>query len=81
MSQARPKWKQVERYFLRHGYSIYDSGGDKIIVAPANLDPTRRRQTLRIGHRFTDPGAQLPWGHINQIKRAFGVTTEDLRSG
>ena len=81
MSQVRPKWKQVERYFLRHGYDVHDSGGDKIVVAPPDLRPDRQRQTVRIGHRFTRPGAELPWGHLQQIKRAFGVTAEDILAG
>ena len=81
MSQARPKWKQVERYLLRHGYSVYDTGGDKIIVAPPDLNPDRMRQTVRIGPRFTKPGTELPWGHVHQIRRAFGVTPEDILAG
>ena len=81
MSQARPKWKQVERYLLRHGYSVYNSGGDKIIVAPPDLNPDRMRQTVRIGPRFTKPGTELPWGHVHQIRRAFGVTPEDILAG
>ena len=81
MSQVRPKWKQIERYFLRHGYAIHDSGGDKIIVSPPDLNPDRMRTTVRIGHRFTKAGSELSWGHIHQIRRAFGVTAEDILAG
>ncbi len=82
MSQPRPKWKDVERYFLRRGYAIYSDGGDKIIVAPPDADPRRKRQTVRIGHRFAgSPGRELPYGHVSQIKRAFGVTAEDIIAG
>jgi len=81
MSQRRPKWKEAERYFLRHAYSIHSDGGDKVIVAPPDRDPQRRRQTVRLGHRFVKPGAELSHGHLKQIGRAFGVTAEDILRG
>jgi hypothetical protein len=71
---------RLVRHARRHGYGVYGSGGDKIIVAPPNLDPIRRRQTVRIGLRFTNPGTEILWGHLHQIGRAFGVTAEDLIS-
>jgi hypothetical protein len=78
MSAVRPKWKQLERYCLRHGYDVRSDGGDKVIVAPPNSDPSRMRQTVRIGHRHAKPGVELPIGHIKQLKRAFGITPEDI---
>ena len=81
MSLRRPKWKQVERFFLRRGFDIRSVGGDRILVAPPGWNPGRKRQTVRIGHRFTKVGAELPWGHIRQIERAFGVTREELLEG
>jgi len=78
MSRRRPKWKEAQRYFRRHGFEIHSDGGDKVVVAPP--DPARRlkRQTVRIGHRFARPGVELPWGHIRQIERPFAVTVEDI---
>jgi|WetSurMetagenome_2_1015567.scaffolds.fasta_scaffold12491_8 hypothetical protein len=78
MSSRRPKWKEYERYFLRHGYAIRKSGGDRIIVAPPNMSPPPNRQTVRIGHLYVTPGEELPTGHVKQIKRAFGVTPNDV---
>jgi len=82
MSQPAVKWKQVEKYFFRRGYDIYSEGGDRVIVAPQDLDPRRKRQVVRIGHRYCNrPGAELSRGHLGQIKRAFGVTAADIRAG
>ena len=81
MSQDRPKWKEYERYFLRHGFSVYSKGGDKIIVAPPDQSARRTRQVVVVGHRFARPGQELPHGHVRQIERAFGVSPEDVRGG
>lgn len=80
MSTLRPKWKQYERYFLRHGFALRKVGGDTVIVAPPNIAPAPNRQTVRIGHRFTAPGTELPVGHVRQIERAFGVAPQDVLS-
>ena len=82
MSLPAVKWRHVEKYFLRRGYSIYSDGGDKIIVAPPDLDPRRKRQIVRIGHRFCkSAGCELSKGHLGQIKRAFGVTRAEILAG
>ena len=79
MSRPRVKWGQARRYFLRHGYEIRSQGGDKIIIAPPDQNPDRSRQTVRIGHRFcTRPGDELNNAHVQMIRRAFGVTREQL---
>ena len=78
MSTRRPKWKDYERYFYRNGYSVRKDGGDRVIVAPTNLNPPPNRPTVRIGHRFVKPGTELPSGHVRQIERAFGVTPDDV---
>jgi hypothetical protein len=78
MSTRRPKWKDYERYFLRRGYTVRKSGGDRIIVAPPNMRPPPNRYTVRIGHLFVKPGAELPNGHVKQIERAFGVCPGDV---
>ena len=79
MSRRRPKWGQIERYFRRRNYDIYQDGGDRIIAAPKDNDPTRLRQTVRIGHKFCARSGSQPLGaHLSKIRRAFGVTAEDI---
>jgi len=83
MSQSPVKWGDVEKYFTRRGYEIRGrKTGDRIIVAPRDDDPKRHRQTVRIGHRFcTHRGHELLRAHLGKIKRAFGVTAEDILGG
>ena len=82
MSKIRVKWGQAERYFRRHGYTIRTQGGDKIIIAPRDRDPARRRQTVRVGHRFcTRSGDELLPAHLAMIRRAFGITAADILVG
>lgn len=82
MSQPAVKWGEVKRYFESRGYEIISRGGDKIIKAPADNDPVRRRQTVLIGHEYSDSaGSELARGHLSAIQRAFGVTREQIRQG
>jgi hypothetical protein len=79
MSKRTVKWGDAERYFRRHGYKIRTQGGDKIIIAPRDHDPRRKRQTVRLGHRFcTRRGDELLPCHLARIKYAFGVTADDI---
>jgi len=81
MSQPRVKWGQAERYFKRNGCTIRSSGGDKIIIAPSDGDTERTRQTVRIGHNYcARAGDELSNGHLSAIRRAFGVTRDQLQS-
>ena len=82
MSRPAVTWKQVERYCLRRGYSIYSRGGDKIIVAPPDQRARRKRHLVRIGHRCcTRGGAQVLPAYLKAIERAFGITADDIRAG
>lgn len=77
--QQRVKWGQVKRYFDHKGYSIRSKGGDKVIVAPPDGNEGRTRQTVRIGHKFCTRAAdELLDAHIAKIRRAFGVTRQQL---
>jgi len=79
MGQPRVKWGQVERYFLRRGYEIKGSGGDKLIIAPQTPDAKRTRNVVRIGHKWcSSPGSEVLHASLQQIRRAFGVTVEDI---
>lgn len=79
MSHPRPKWGQTQRFFRKRHYTIRPTGGDKIIVAPKDGDSKRTRQTVRIGHKCcSGPGNELLPCYVSQIKRAFGVTAEDI---
>ncbi len=81
MSKKQVKWKHVEKYFLKNGYKIYHSGGDAIIKAPSDNDPTRKKHTVRIGHNFSNHrNAVMLSSHLGVIKRAFGVTADDILS-
>jgi hypothetical protein len=77
MSGHRLEWGQVKRYFLTRGYVIYADGGDKLIYAPKDMDHRRRRQVVRIGHKFsTRDNDELLDVHVTRIKLAFGVTKQ-----
>jgi len=79
MGQPNVKWGHVEKFFLARGYEIRHSGGDKIIVAPKHASPTGTRRTVLIGHNYSDhKGEVLAPGHLSAIKRAFGVTREQI---
>ncbi len=79
MGQPAIKWGSVERYFMIRGYEIRHSGGDKIIIAPKDGNPLRNRQSVLIGHNYSDrKGDLLAPGHLAKIRRAFGVTREDI---
>lgn len=78
----RVKWGRALAYFNRHGFTIRAQGGDKIVIAPSDGDAVRSRQTVRIGHRFCSrAGDELPPGILGKIRRAFGVTADDLLDG
>ena len=83
MSQPRLKWGEVERYFLRRGYTIRTGGtGEKQVVAPRGPDPKRTRPVVRIGHKWcARPGNELLPAYVKAIERAFGVTAEEIRGG
>ena len=82
MSRSQVRWRDVERYFQRHGYVIRHDGGDTIIQAPKNQSTTRLRQQVRIGHRFCrSANTVLSKGHLAQIKRSFGVTADQILAG
>ena len=79
MSKRGVKWRDVERYFRRHGYEITGSGGDKIIKAPPGKRTAGTRTQVRIGHRFcSHPGDTLRPGHLSKIRNAFGVSASDI---
>lgn len=82
MGQPRLKWGQVRAYFLRHGYEITESGGDKIIKAPKDGSGQRTRQQVRIGHTSSrNDGTEMLRCYTSAIRRAFGVSDEDIRNG
>jgi len=70
--------KQVSGYFLRRGYQIIGSGGDKIIKAPPGAS-SGGRAVVRIGHKYCSrPGDVLLPAYVSAIRRAFGVTRRDI---
>jgi len=75
MSGTRPEWRDVKRYFAKRNYQFDSDGGDHLIIAPKDNDPKRRRQKVRIGHKFSnkDNAELLDW-HFIAIHRAFAVT-------
>ena len=78
MGQSRVKWGDVERYCSRNGYVIKSDGGDKIIQAPKDGKP-RSRHTIRIGHTSCrNAGTELLKVYVSQLRKVFGITTEDL---
>ncbi len=83
MSQRAVKWGQVERYFLRRGYEIKSRGqsgsGEKKINAPKGSNPNQTRASVVIGHTSSaNSHTQVLDCYLNAIKRAFGVTREDI---
>ena len=79
MGQPRVKWGQVKRYFEQRGYEIRTQGGDKIIIAPHDSRP-RSRQTVVIGHTScSGDHCELLKCYESAIKRAFGVTSAQIR--
>ena len=81
MSQPRLKCGQVLKYFLARGYTIESKGGDKLITAPKDGNPSRQRQTVRIGHKWcAKAGSELLPAYVAAIKRAFGVTAAEIRA-
>jgi hypothetical protein len=75
MSGKRPEWRDVKRYFQKRHYQIESDGGDHLIVAPKDGKPNRKRQKVRIGHRFSDTdNVELLNSHFAAIHRAFNVT-------
>jgi hypothetical protein len=81
MSQPQVKWGVVKRYFESRNYEIVPRGGDKIIKAPKGAAGVTRN-TVLIGHEYSDhAGDCLAPGHLAKIKRAFGVSREDILAG
>ncbi len=79
MGWPNVKWGCVEKYFKNHGYDVYSQGGDKVIYAPKDGDTRRQRQMVVIGHNYSDhKGDKLSPGHLAKIRRAFGVTAEQI---
>lgn len=73
------KWGRLERYLIRHGYQIASRGGDKVIKAPKNNDPTRPRQQLYIGHKSCGhAGTELFPVYVSKLRNVFGITEEDV---
>ena len=82
MGQPRVKWGQIERYFSRRGYEIKGSGGDKMIIAPKTDDPNRKRNVVRVGHKWCgSPGTEVIPAVLQQIRRSFGVSVQDILAG
>jgi len=83
MSQQAVKWSDVKRFFLRKDYVIEGCGGDKIIKAPKGTPSgDRTRNQVRIGHKCcSKPGDQLYDSYLSSLKRAFGVTRDDILRG
>lgn len=73
------KWGRLERYLQRHGYRITSRGGDKVIKAPKNSDPSRLRQQLYIGHTSCHhKGTELLPVYVSKLKNLFGITEDDV---
>lgn len=83
MSQRAVKWSNVKKYFLRRDYVIEGCGGDKIIKAPKQTPAkARTRNQVRIGHKCcSKPGDQVYESYLASLKRAFGVTRNDILNG
>jgi hypothetical protein len=79
MSHPPVRWRDVQRYFLAHGYEIRSpKTGDKFIVAPRGT-PGVTRLTCRIGHKCcSKPGDEVWDCYLAAIKRFFGVTWQDI---
>ena len=73
------KWGRLERFLIRHGYEISSRGGDKIIKAPKDANPNRRRQQLYIGHTSTaHKGTELLKVYVSKLRNLFGITEDDV---
>ncbi len=83
MGRPTVKWGQVQKYFIKRGYEITGSGGDTIIKAPAdNQNLTASRNQVRIGHKCSNhKGDELYDCYVQSLKRAFGVTWQDILKG
>ena len=80
MGQTRLKWGQVRRYFEARDYDIRPRGGERIIVAPADGNPNRQRQSVVIGHTScANDHAEVLKCYESALKRAFGVTSKEIR--
>ena len=79
MSQPRVKWGNIERFCNQNGFEIKGKGGDKIIVAPKGDGVPLSRNTVRIGHKSCGrQGAEVLECYISALKRAFGITRQQL---
>lgn len=75
------KWGKLKRYLDRHGYIIKTRGGDKIIHAPRDRDPTRKRQQLYIGHTScSHAGSEVLRCYVSKLKNIFGITEDDVEN-
>jgi hypothetical protein len=82
MGRPAIKWGMVVRYFKAHGYVVRNDDGDAIIEAPKDNSAHRTRLQVRIGHNFSNhAGDELQGGHIQKLRRAFGVTWQDILKG
>jgi len=83
MSIPQITWGHIERYCDRRpAYSITSSGGDKIIKGPAVAGTPTGRNVVRIGHT-SSKSKKTPVLHcyVQALRRAFGITREDLLLG
>jgi hypothetical protein len=83
MSARRPKWGQIERFFLRQGFEIRSRGGERILISPAawqrGMGPGH---LVRIGHTSCrSHGTEVLHCYVRQIRRVFGVTPEEIAEG
>ena len=79
MAKRQVKWGQVERYFSRRGYQIRGAGGENMIVAPNTPNANRTRNVVRVGHTSSNhAGSTVLPCYLNAIRRAFGVSVEDI---
>ena len=84
MSQPAVKWKDLKKYFIRHGYEIMHKGGDAMIKAPKenHRATPRSRNVIRIGHKSSNkPGSEVLPCYLRNIENAFGITRKDIRDG
>lgn len=79
MSQPTVKWGQAERYFIRHGYTIKSSGGEKFVIAPKDGDASRSRQIIRVGHTSCGhSGSKILPVYLSKFNRVFNVSIQDI---
>lgn len=73
------KWGKLERFLRRNGYEITSRGGDKIIKAPKDGDPKRKRQQLYIGHTSCGhKGSELLKCYVSKLRNVFGISEDDV---